>query len=232
MAQCSAVIREIASEPDGLRVRLDRIAENILPMPGQYMAAFVSGSDEILATPIFPAYSLENDYFPAAQLSPAWQAGVTLNLRGPIGSGFQMPQRITHTALIALDQTPARLTPLALRALASGAEVVFFTDLLPGALPRAIEVLPLSQAADAATWADFIAVDTGADNLDSLPKLLHFPDTARFPCPVQVLVNTTMPCCGEGVCGICSIKAHDTWRFVCQDGPVFDLQNLLGKRRA
>jgi hypothetical protein len=230
MALGHATISEIALAVDGPRLRLEGLPENLRPAPGQYLAGYHPNSQEILAVPLFPAYNLDGDFFPAASLPVTWQAGSVLDLRGPSGCGFKLPPHCQHLVLIAYQHTPARLIPLALEGISAGAEVVLCANTFPDNLPRALEALPLDQIRDITGWADLIAADVRLEKLESFIAEITKTIPGNLPCPVQVLVGVDMPCCGEGACAVCAIKTNHHWRLACQDGPVFDLHDLLEKR--
>jgi dihydroorotate dehydrogenase electron transfer subunit len=38
---------------------------------------------------------------------------------------------------------------------------------------------------------------------------------------------TEMPCGGLGDCGVCALTSGRAWKLACQDGPVFDIHELI-----
>ena len=195
------------------------------PKPGQYLLAHrPDAPDEPLATPVFlgsgPARS-EAGFWLAAPLPSSWQPGSELALRGPLGHGFRLPAGLRRLALLAWD-SPARLLPLAERALKEGADVALYCDAdLPGppALPALIEAAPRRSYQDALNWADLLALDVPPEALAEL----DLEPGRRLPCPVQALISLPMPCGGLADCGACAVLLRRGWKLACVDGPVFEL---------
>ncbi|MBI2288225.1 MAG: dihydroorotate dehydrogenase electron transfer subunit, partial [Chloroflexi bacterium] len=44
--------------------------------------------------------------------------------------------------------------------------------------------------------------------------------------PVQVSLEVVMGC-GRGICYGCTVKTKDGLKMVCEDGPVFDLADII-----
>jgi NAD(P)H-flavin reductase len=99
-----------------------------MPAPGQYVLAH---APELSAAPLpvtLFASRVENETLVAAPPLPAaWLPGMRLDLRGPIGQGFDLPAAAHHLAL-ACGGLPHRLLGLVERALSRGCEAVLFCD--------------------------------------------------------------------------------------------------------
>ncbi len=122
----------------------------------------------------------------------------------------------------------ARLQPLLTDALEKGAAVALFTDNAPPGLPSAVEVNPLETLNEALAWADYLALDLPASELPGLARRLGVERGLRhLPCPAQALVGLPLPCGGLADCGACAVETRRGWKLACQDGPVFDLIDLL-----
>jgi hypothetical protein len=183
-----------------------------------------------LATPLFAARIEASGFQTASAIPGAWEPGARLQVRGPLGHGFTPPAGLRRLALTSLDEGIARLQPLMQAALDQGAAVALFADqTLPG-LPAAVEVNPLETLHEALTWADYLALDLPPQALPDLHQLLEAERWARtLPCPAQALVHTAMPCGALAGCGACAVETRDGWKMACDDGPVFDLIDLLPK---
>jgi hypothetical protein len=162
-----------------------------------------------------------------------------LNIRGPLGKGFKLPQAARFVALATFTKDPSRLLALAEPALAQNAALVLLTDHPPENLPAAIEISPLSALAETLRWADYLALDAPRS---ALPALMQSIRTAAYSRDGQILVETALPCGGMGECGVCAVSrgaagfgTHRTllnhpprpYMLACKDGPVFDLKTLL-----
>lgn len=208
------------SDQDGVRV---------IPEPGQYLLAWKPGDNETpLAVSLFPAEKCATGFWTASPIPGNWEPGDVLQMRGPLGQGFTFPlkRRIRRLAIAALGETIARLLPLAIQAIENNLAVTLFTASPFPYLPAEMEISPLNDLPDALDWADFLALDLTADQLPDLRKTLGLHPGMRLPCPGQALILTGMPCGGLADCGACAIRGTRKWLLACQDGPVFDLNEL------
>lgn len=202
-------------------------APEAAPKPGQYLHAFDPANElEAVATSLFAAGMAESvdsgevSLPVLAELPDSWQPGTDLQLRGPLGQGFELPKRAQRVALGALGSSPGRLLPLVSPALRQRAEVVLCCDASVRELPMAVEVQGLDGLPEALRWADYVALDVPVEDVEQLGGLL-----LRVPRQVrgQVLVFSPMPCGGLAQCGVCTVKGT---RLACEDGPVFELSQL------
>ncbi|MFZ5881105.1 MAG: hypothetical protein ACOY0R_17185 [Chloroflexota bacterium] len=195
----------------------------LVPAPGQYLLAH-DGSDSPLAVSVFPAGPAVDGFLAAPSLPRAWTPGTPLHLRGPLGRGFSLPSAARRVALLAWDDSPARLLALLPQALGQGAAVTLVSRATPQELPAEVEVQPLRALDEALAWADFLAVDAGRESLPGLRSRLAAWNQAA----VQVLVRAEMPCGGLAECGVCAVRVRSGWRMACKEGPVFDWSELRG----
>ena len=199
----------------------------LIPAPGQYLLAHAPASDSPVADSVFFSTSSPNGFVAAAPIPNSWTPGASLNLRGPLGHGFTIPTAARKIALIAFDDSPARLQGLIPLALKQGAEVVLLSDSLARDLPEVVEVQPLQAMPEILHWADFAAIDTARENLNQLREMMGEGNQARARCEAQVLIRTQMPCGALAECGVCAVVVHHQWKMACKDGPVFDWKELL-----
>ena len=198
-----------------------------VPPPGQYVLAWAPDDAQApLATALFAAETSNLGFLAVPPLPPCWQPGTLLELRGPLGRGFNLPAPIHRLALAALGDTLARLMPLIPPSLAQDVAVALFTDRPLPFAPPALEIYPVQDLPGALAWADFLALDLPAGRLAGLRQDLHLKPDEVLPCPAQALIRTEMPCGGLADCGVCALPAHRKWKLACKDGPVFDLRNL------
>ncbi|MEW5872687.1 MAG: hypothetical protein AB1894_25730 [Chloroflexota bacterium] len=202
----------------------------VIPAPGRYVLAWALADENApLATPLFAAEASEAGFLAAPPLPAHWQPGARLLLKGPLGHGFSLPIGVRRLALAALGETEARLLPLLHQALEGEAAVALFSDLPLHRLPAAVEVHPLDELPEAFHWADFLALDLPLPALPALRQRLGLANELdHLPCPAQALILAPMPCGGMGACGACSLPGRGRhWKLACQDGPVFELDELL-----
>jgi dihydroorotate dehydrogenase electron transfer subunit len=168
------------------------------------------------------------------------QPGDKLELFGPLGNGFTVRPDTRKLLLVAGGIGVAPLVFLAEDAVAKGLSVTLLmgahtaTQLYHAGLPDGI--------------VGFVATDDGSDGEHGLvtslvPRFASQSDqvfacgpTAMYKAmaqmkelkgkPVQVSLETVMGC-GRGVCYSCTIKTRRGLKQVCQDGPIFDLDDVL-----
>src|SRR5215207_8711305 len=112
---------------DGLRSARLSCPGNLIPAPGQYLLAG-AGSASLLPVPLFYTDSAPSGFIAAPPLPDSWNPGCQLHLRGPLGRGFTLPTLVRRVALVAYDDTPARLLGLIRPALQQNAAVVLVCD--------------------------------------------------------------------------------------------------------
>ncbi len=219
---------EIRAGQAGSQVARIACPAGAVPAAGQYvLARDPAEADAALATPLFLEEISGEGFLAAPPVPAAWSPGTTLLLRGPLGRGFRLPAGASRLALAALGETTGRLMPLARQVLSAGGDVTLFADLLLPALPSAVEIYPLAALPEALPWADFLAVDLPLSEIPHLRLRLSLPQAMPLPCPGQALVLSAMPCGGLASCGACALPLRRGWKLACQDGPVFDLADLL-----
>jgi len=197
----------------------------LIPAPGQYVLAHALSEPEApLATLVFSAGSCPGGFYAAPPLPVNWQPGTRLNIRGPLGKGFQLPVTSRFIALADFSENPARLLALTEQALAQNAALILLTNYSPDGLPAAIEISPLSALTETLRWADYIALDLPRA---ALPAALKLIVTASYSGNGQALIETPLCCGGMGACGTCAISLPKGYKLACKDGPVFDLKTLL-----
>jgi hypothetical protein len=254
MHESLAELTEISM--DGKTAGRIRCDPRLVPAPGQYLLAWAEQDlDTPLATALFSAGLCPGGFTLAPPVPAHWLPGNRLNIRGPLGKGFKLPQAARFVALATFTtpfrarrgEAPSRLLALVEPALAQNAALVLLTDYPPKDLPAAIEISPLSALAETMRWADYLALDAPRS---ALPALVQSIRAAAYSRDGQILVETALPCGGMGECGVCAVSrgaagfdTHRTLHFdklsaslnhqprpymlACKDGPVFDLKTLL-----
>jgi len=199
----------------------------LIPAPGQYLLAHAGGSDSPLAASVFAAKIFADGFLAAPPMSSSWTPGTRLHLRGPLGHGFVLPTSARRAALIAFDDSPARLLSLLDLALKQESSVALVCETPPDDLPLQVEVQPLQALSDVCNWADYVAMDAGRESLPELREKfgVRSPLEARYE--AQILVRTSMPCGALAQCGVCAVEVRHGHLLACDDGPVFDLKDLL-----
>lgn len=209
-------------------------AGNLIPSPGQYLLAGTASQSDLLPVSLFSTESAAESgnmpplrYFIAcAPIPENWTPGTELTLRGPLGHGFTLPPSARKVALVAFDDSPARLQGLMRSALKQEAAVVLVCDSNESHLPDEVEVQPLSALGEIITWADYVGFDVARENLRELKEMIGSQNQISVKGDAQVLVRTTMPCGGVAECGVCAVTLKSGLKMACNDGPVFDWGEL------
>jgi hypothetical protein len=200
---------------------------SMIPEAGQFLMALdATNLDEVIRTPIFTIDKNRPGFWATPLYPVKWSLGTLLQLVGPMGNGFDLPERIERLGMAALGDTVARLMPLVKHSALTQAGLTLFSDLDIPSLPPAVEVFPLASLQDSLDWPDMLVLDMPVERLPELRSLLGLRDRAWLPCPAQALLTTSMPCAGMARCGACAVSGHRGWKLVCEDGPVFDLSLL------
>lgn len=223
MLTTSGSVKEIYGD-GGARIQC---APGRVPQAGQYLSAHTDASRTLLPVPLFLSAPAPLGFRCAPPLPPEWRPGTSLVLRGPLGRGFRLPSSARKVALVAFDDSAARLRGLLHAALEQGAEVTLICDAPTDDLPEAVEVQPLKAVFEVVLWAEYAAVDVERGSLDRLREMLGKQGQASAGCEAQVLVRAPMPCSALAECGVCALPNRHGWRMLCRDGPVFELGEVL-----
>lgn len=199
-----------------------------VPNPGQYVQAWAPGDQSTpLGSSIFPAQVAENGFLAAPPVPSSWNPGTLLEMHGPKGKGFRIPRTTQRLALATLDGTASRLMPLIPIALSNSTAIALFTDLHLPDIPAEVEIYPLHHLPELLNWPDLMILDLNLEALGLLRNQLGLAPHEELPCQAQALMITPMPCAGIASCGACAVPGpRRNWHTTCQDGPVFDLNEL------
>jgi len=210
---------------DGRRYVRVSCPANLTPGPGQYLLAS-DGSDSVLPVPLLYTESAPQGFVATAPVDVHWRPGLELNLRGPLGRGFNLPLAARRVGLVAFDDAPGHLRGLIWQALKQDAAVVLVCESAPETLPDDVEVQPLSTLSDILEWADYVAFDLARENLGSLREQLGRRNQLAVAMGAQALIRTPVPCGGIAECGVCAVTLNSEWKLACKEGPVFDWGEL------
>jgi len=248
MVQIVALVTDI--EERGPFVRVSLAAPDLYPAltPGRFVLADLG---DYLRKPLFPA-SLETPppghgefdvlvlpSHPAAALQP----GASVDLIGPLGQGFRIPETtrrlllvasIAHLpALLALTNQEPGLSTALLLSVASVAEL-YPVQLLPPALEVHVVTADgstghcgsiLDLFPDLVRWADCACIAADPAIYPALARIVRevrIGSTHHF---AQALIAPPMVC-GVGACYGCAVPVRGGIKRACTDGPVFDLLEL------
>lgn len=209
-----------------------------IPRPGQYLQLWAP-HDELSVLPVsaFPAGEAHIQGHQAllpvqVQLPQNWQPGTELQLRGPLGRGFELPKHAKRVLLAALAGSPGRLLPLATLALKQGTQIVMCS---PGPandkLPIEVEVREMAALRELLRWADYLAVDVRVEDLAELHKTLGVDEKLPPALTAEALVLAPMPCGRLAKCSVCAVSTNGKDVLLCEQGPVVSINHLLSEHR-
>ncbi len=177
--------------------------------------------------------------------------GGTLDIMGPVVQGFTLPQPCRHLLILARGVGLATMAPLAEFAIAQGASV---TAVLSARAPDLIMSVQYLQSVGATVLTVHDADDSSSvENIEALIRRIHAEQPLDYltTCGSNRLLKLIQRLAGEwrvkgevaleqkmgcalGMCFAC-IKPfrtapgaqNTTYRRVCWDGPVFDVQETV-----
>jgi NAD(P)H-flavin reductase len=242
MLQINALVTEVERGAVFVRVAFSApaIADGL--SPGRFALADLG---DCLRTPLFPAI-LEGETFwifvPPDHPAAALRSGISIDLIGPLGRGFEVNTAARHLLLVADAIRLPVLLPLAQTWEASAALVLWaptVAQLYPiHHLPASLEVhiitadgsaghegSVLDLFPDLVRWADCVCVACDAGVYLAMAEVVRevrIKPVKRF---AQALIVPPM-ICGVGACQGCAVAVAGGFRLACTDGPVFDLLEL------
>ena len=172
-----------------------------------------------------------------------------IELFGPLGNGFEISPDSNHLLLVAGGMGIAPLYYVAQMALNQGKRVTMCIG-ASGEISRSGEknpnqIYPLNMLSPGIRVETITSSEDGRSNMvtELIPEHVERSDQvfACGPSPmyqamaamaelkdkdVQVSLETRMAC-GRGICYGCTVKTRDGLKKVCQDGPVFNLRDIV-----
>jgi len=170
------------------------------------------------------------------------KAGDNIDLLGPLGNGFSVNPGSQNLLLVAGGMGVAPLYFLGYEAQKKGHQVTLLIGVKTAArLPNhllSIPVVYVTASEDGSTGMQGMITDYLADYINLMDQIFACGPTSMYRTmaaqnqqllkakPVQVSLEVMMGC-GLGVCYGCTLKTKSGLKQVCQDGPVFDLADIL-----
>jgi len=170
------------------------------------------------------------------------RAGNNIDLLGPLGNGYSIQPGSHNLLLLAGGIGIAPLCFLAEKALNQGCSVTLLlgastaTQLYPRhLLPAQAELIITTE--DGTTGREGMITDFLPDFVGWADQIFACGPTSMYHTiatqkqqfrgkPAQISLEVRMGC-GLGVCYGCTVKTKNGLKQVCQDGPIFDLDDIL-----
>jgi dihydroorotate dehydrogenase electron transfer subunit len=167
--------------------------------------------------------------------------GEELDILGPLGNGFTIDEKAEKLLLVGGGMGIAPLNFLARKATALGKKVTLILGARTGELlcptshlPKVAECIFCTE--DASVGIKGRVTDCPDAHVDAadqifacgpLPMYRALVKDPRFKGkPMQVSLEVRMAC-GIGLCYGCTVKTKQGLRQVCEDGPVFEMSDIL-----
>jgi dihydroorotate dehydrogenase electron transfer subunit len=221
-----------------------------LARPGQFvMVRCGEGHDPLLRRPL-SIHRVDNTggaalLFDVVGRGTSWLSqrapADLVDLMGPLGSGFLVKPAAKNLLLVAGGIGIAPLAFLAEEATRLGRAVTVLlgarkaSQLCPGSqLPNGISIVKATEDGSEGTKGlvtDLVGEFAGqADQVFVCGPPAMYQSMARLDClkgkSVQVSLEERMAC-GVGACYGCTVKTRNGPKQVCQDGPVFDMADIV-----
>jgi dihydroorotate dehydrogenase electron transfer subunit len=224
-------------------------------VPGQFL--LLRCADRFtcyLRRPVFPS-PIDDQHltlllYPDSDPGVAWlltrQPGDTLDVIGPLGSGFPLPHHIRSLLLVSDGQSIDPLLGQMSRAIDAGISVTLALGGRRASTLYPVSTLPPAVELQAATLDGSLGHRGSVTDL--LPDLLGWADAVcavgstslyrtlqtqveRIRLRVEAnylfgLVSPYQMACGVGACMSCTLETKNGLKQACVDGPVFDLAGM------
>ncbi len=218
--------------------------------PGQFVMVRC-GNDTLLRRPL-SIHQLDGEtnlalLFTVVGKGTYWlsqrKAGDNLDLLGPLGNGYAIHQTSRNLLLVAGGVGIAPLCFLVQRAVSQGHSVRLLlgastaSQLYPGhLLPPEAELVTTTEDGTAGKkgmitdllpdftgWADQVFVCGPVSMYRAMA--IQYQQLLKTK-PAQISLEMRMGC-GRGICYSCTLKTKSGLKQVCQDGPIFNLEDIL-----
>lgn len=242
--------RQVATDLWDLRLRAPQIARET--RPGQFIHVRVAeGMDPLLRRPM-SIYRIGQETIDllvrpsgrGSRMMVEKQVGETLDCIGPLGNGFSVHPSSRSLLMIGGGSGIGPLVALADQAVARGLSVVVLFGFRSADRVYPSELLPLEVEYSVATddgsaghrglvtdlvedylgWADAVYACGPRPMFLSLLEIVR---RAHIQKSVQVSLEENMAC-GVGACFGCVVETRQgEMKTVCEDGPVFEMRDLV-----
>jgi dihydroorotate dehydrogenase electron transfer subunit len=214
--------------------------------PGQFVMARCGESDEHPLRRPFSIHQREGDkialLFNIVGGGTQWlsqrTSGDELDLLGPLGNGFSIHKDSKKLLLVVGGMGIAPMGFLADEAIKRGLSVKLLYGASTAAqlYPNLPNVKTITATEDGSEGKKGMATDllpdfvTDADQILACGPLAMYQTMTKMPelknRSAQISLEVRMGC-GLGVCYGCTVKTKNGLKQVCQDGPIFELNDIL-----
>ena len=190
--------------------------------PGQFLIAYNPEKDDHLI-PIYFALLLDDIFFMKPK-NTNWEIGDQLIVKGPIGSGFLNDYNFQNLLCVSLDLPRGGLNPVIDHCVGTGKNVAYMLDDTDVGLPNSVEIVFPEMLDENLLWADYVLIEAERDHLDQSKEILKRILDSGIP--TEILIYCPILCSGDSKCMVCTVKTKKGWIRTCQNGTVFNLNEL------
>ena len=190
--------------------------------PGQFLLVYQPEKDDHLV-PVYFTLELDGAYFSIFQHT-SWEIGDQVYIRGPVGTGFKIPEYFSNLFCITLGQKYGSLYQIMDHATKKRKNVAYMCNSGNLLIPESVEVVFTDTINENLAWADMILIEMDNNEFRNNSKLLE--KILNSGKPSEVLLYRPILCAGESECLICSVKTKTSYRKTCQNGSVYQLNEL------
>lgn len=175
---------------------------------------------------IMPVYifSIDQDVEFSFPTDVRWDIGDVLHFHGPIGSGFSDLSKFSNIFMLSLDPEHHSLKALMDIGIKENKNIAYFAENKDIPIPPTVEILTTDLIAETFEWANYISIEMKREDLPKNYEVLKNIKECAVTC--ELLIYCPILCLGKADCLICSLKTKRGWVKTCQEGQVFNLDNL------
>lgn len=175
---------------------------------------------------IMPVYvfSLDQEVDFSFPSDARWDIGDFLHFHGPIGSGFNDLSMYSNIFLLSLNSDLLSLNALFNTGIKENKNIVYYSENKDIPIPPTVEIITKDRIAETIEWANYIAIEMKREDLPKNYEVLKNIKEHALTC--ELLIYCPILCLGKANCLICSLKTKQGWVKTCQQGQIFNLDNL------
>ena len=190
-----------------------------------------SGHFFLVSTPnsdskIMPVYvfSHEQDVYFSFPKDVRWDIGDFLHFHGPIGRGFCDLSPYSNIFMLSLDTEHNSLNSLIEIGIKENKNISYFIENKGFPVPSTVEIITRDMITETIEWANYIAIEINRENLSKNYDMLKKIRKNAVTC--ELLIYCSILCSGKSDCLICSLKTKHGWIKTCQEGQIFNMDDL------
>jgi len=190
--------------------------------PGQFFLVSNPNCD----SKIIPVYifSLDQDVYFSYPFDVRWEIGDLLQFHGPVGHGFNDLSKYSNIFMLSLNPEHHSLNSLIEIGIKENKNIAYYGQNKNIPIPPTVEIISADMIEETIEWATYIAIEINREDLPINYALLKKIREHVVTC--ELLIYCPILCLGKSDCMICSLKTKHGWIKTCQQGQIYNLDNL------